>query len=75
MEKISNVLDKKIKCFIWSLVASGIFMIFLAILIVWTDLILRLIIGLLALVVAYIFLFGAYKLWTIKKIIDKYIKF
>ena len=75
MEKFSNVLDKKLKHFTLALLINGIVMLLLAILVVWTDFMARIVVGLAILIVAYMFLYGAYKIWHIKKLLDKYIKF
>lgn len=75
MEKISSLLDKKIKHLIWVLVGNGIFLLILGVLIVWTDFMLKLVMGLVVIMIAYVFLYGAYKVWSLKKIMDKYIKF
>jgi divalent metal cation (Fe/Co/Zn/Cd) transporter len=75
MNKISITLDKKVNHLIWVLLANGFFLLVLAVLIVWTDFMLQLIMGLFAVVVAFVFLYSAYKLWHFKKILDKYIKF
>ena len=75
MEKISNVVDKKIKHLVLTLLTTGIIMLLLAVLIVWTDFMARIVLGLAILLVAYVFLYGAYKIWHLKKIFDKYIKF
>jgi len=75
MDKISMVVDKKIDRLAWVLVANGVLLLILGVLIVWTDFMLRLVMGLVAVIVAYVFLYSAYKLWHFKKILDKYIKF
>ena len=75
IEKISSLLDKKIKHLVLILVGNGIFLLILGVLIVWTDFMLRLVMGLVVIMIAYVFLYGAYKAWTLKKILDKYIKF
>lgn len=75
MEKISTFVDKKANHLILVFVANGLIILLLAVLIVWTDFMLRLIIGLFAIVVAGGFLYSAYKLWHLKKNLDKYIKF
>ena len=75
IEKISSLLDKKIKHLVWVLIANGIFLLILGVLIVWTDFMLKLVMGLVVIMIAYVFLYGAYKAWTLKKILDKYIKF
>ena len=72
MEKISNVVDKKIKHLVLTLLTTGIIMLLLAVLIVWTDFMARIVLGLAILLVAYVFLYGAYKIWHLKKNFDKY---
>ncbi len=54
--------------------ASGLVLAMAAVLIVWTDFFLRLVIGLFTVVVAYMFFYLAYKTWKIKKAIEKYLK-
>jgi len=75
MEKIFSLLDKKVKHLVWVLVGNGIFLLILGVLIVWTDFMLKLVMGLVTIMIAYVFLYGAYKVWSLKKIVDKYIKF
>jgi hypothetical protein len=75
MDKISTVVEKKIDHLAWVLVANGVVLLILGVLIVWTDFMLRLVMGLMAIIIAYVFLYSAYKLWHFKKILDKYIKF
>jgi len=55
-------------------IVSGVILVMAAILIVWTDFFLRLVIGLLVIIVAYMFFYLAYKTWWLKKEIDKYLK-
>lgn len=75
MEKISSLLDKKVKHLVWVLAFNGVFLLILGVLIVWTEFMLKLVMGLVTIMIAYVFLYGAYKVWSLKKIIDKYIKF
>jgi hypothetical protein len=75
MDKISTVVDKKVNHLVWIFIANGIFLLILAILIVWTDFMLRLVMGLMAVIIAFVFLYSAYKLQHFKKIVDKYLKF
>ncbi len=75
MAKVSSVIEKKINHFAWVLLGNGIFLLILGILIVWTDFMLKLVMGLATIMIAYVFIYGAYKAWTLKKLIDKYIKF
>jgi hypothetical protein len=75
MDKVCNIVDKKVNHLVIVFIANGIFLLILAVLIVWTDFMLRLVMGLMAVIIAYVFLYSAYKLWHIKKVLDKYIKF
>jgi hypothetical protein len=75
MDKVSTTVNKKIDHLAWVLVANGIILLVLGVLIVWTDFMLRLVMGLIAVIVAYVFLYCAYKLWHFKGQIDKYLKF
>jgi hypothetical protein len=52
-------------------VGNGIILILLAILIIWTDYMLRFLVGVIVLVIAYSFLYAAYKIWTIKEEVKK----
>lgn len=74
MINLFKEINKKINGIIWSLVSTGVILIFLAILIVWTDFMLRLVFGLLVLVIAWVFLYGGYKIWSLKKEIEKHFK-
>jgi ABC-type bacteriocin/lantibiotic exporter with double-glycine peptidase domain len=74
MVNLFRQINKKINGVIWSLVSTGVILIFLAILIVWTDFMLRLVFGLLVLVIAWVFLYGGYKIWSLKKEIEKHFK-
>ena len=67
-------INKKINGRIWSFISTGIILMLLAVLIVWTDFMLRLTVGLLVLVIAYAFIYGGYKIWTVKKEIEKHFK-
>lgn len=65
--------NNKINGLFWSLLFTGIILLLLSILIVWTDLILRLMLGFFVLIIAYIFLYGAFKVWELKKEIRKFL--
>ncbi|MCK4553412.1 hypothetical protein KAU19_00415 [Candidatus Parcubacteria bacterium] len=66
---------RKINGVIWTLISTGIILLLLGVLIVWYDFVLRLIIGLVVIVVAYVFFYVAYKIWALKKEVEKYFKF
>ncbi len=65
---------RKINGVIWTLISTGIILLLLGMLIVWYDFVLRLVIGLVVIVVAYVFFYVAYKIWALKKEIEKYFK-
>lgn len=67
-------INKKVNGIIWSFVGTGIVLILLAILIVWTEFVLRVVVGLFVLVIAYAFLSAGYKIWRIKEDVKKYLK-
>lgn len=75
MGKISAIFDKKINRFMRVLIINGIIMLILGVLIVWTEFMLRFIMGLIAIIVAYMFFYGAYKAHKFRKFFKKFIKF
>ena len=75
MKAFKDIIDRKLSHMIRVLVFNGIVLLLLSILIVWTDFMVELVIGLVVISIAYVFLFGAYKLHRLKKHIDKYLKF
>ena len=74
MQTFLKLIKRKVSGAIWTLISTGVILLLLGILIVWTDFILRLIIGLLAMVIAYAFFYSAYKIWALKKEVEKYFK-
>jgi len=75
MKNPLNLVEKKLNSFIINLVINGLILLLLGVLIVWTDFMLRLVIGVLTMVIAYVFFYTAYKFWNLKKDFDKYFKF
>lgn len=67
-------INKKVNGIIWSFVGTGIVLILLAVLIVWTEFVLRVVVGLFVLIIAYTFLSAGYKIWRIKEDVKKYLK-
>ena len=74
MKNLLQTVSRKINCVIWSLFSTGIVLILLAILIVWTDFMIRIVFGLIVLIIAFMFIYGGYKVWNIKKEVEKYFK-
>jgi hypothetical protein len=67
-------MDKKINGVVWALVGNGIVLVLLGVLIVWTDFFLRLTVGILVIVIAYMYFYTAYKIWSIKDEIKTQLK-
>ncbi len=67
-------IKNKLNGVIWSLLGTGTLMLMLAVLVVWTDFMLRLVCGMFFLLIAYSFIYGAWKLYAIKKDIEKHFK-
>jgi ABC-type antimicrobial peptide transport system permease subunit len=74
MKKGINFIREKVNGIIWALIGNGIFLLILAVLAVWSELFLRLIIGLFIVVIAFVFFYGAYKIYRIKKEVEKMFK-
>lgn len=74
MVNLFKEINKKFNGIILSAISTGVILVMLAILIVWTDFLLRLVVGLMVLFIAYIFLYLGFKLWAIKKEIEKHFK-
>jgi len=75
MQNLFKQINRKINGAIVHFAVSGAILVLAAVLIVWTDFFLRLVIGLLVIVVAYTFFYLAYKTWWLKKQIEKFLKF
>ncbi|MDP3043323.1 MAG: hypothetical protein Q8N21_02895 [bacterium] len=74
MKNFIDQIKRKINGVIWTSIGTGVILLILAVLIVWTDFVLRLIIGLSVVVIACGFFYGAYKIWSLKKEVEKYFK-
>jgi hypothetical protein len=70
MAKILDLARRKLSELQRVFIVNGIIMLILAVLIVWTDVILRLLVGLVILLISYSFFYAAYKFHTVKKILD-----
>ncbi|MFA6171515.1 MAG: hypothetical protein WCW77_02475 [Patescibacteria group bacterium] len=72
--QIYKKIEKKVDYFVYGLIGNGVILLLLGILIVWTDFMLRLVMGLIAIMIAYGFFYMAYKIHVIKKEINKFIR-
>ncbi len=75
MKNLYKEITQKVNSVIFSLITTGIVLIMLAVVIVAYEFYFRLFIGVLIIVVSYMFFYGAYKLYSIKKEVEKYLKF
>lgn len=74
MQNLLKKIKRKIDGVIINLICTGAILVILAVLIVWTDFVLQLVIGLFVVVVAYVFFYLAYKIWWLKREVEKYFK-
>jgi len=74
MQNLFKQIKATINGTIINFIASGVILVIAAILIAWTDFFLRLVIGILVLIIAYMFFYLAYKTWRLKKGIEKHLK-
>lgn len=66
-------IKNKFNGLIYTLVSTGVMLLFLGIIIVWgPEIMMRLAFGTFIILVAYIFFYLAYKFWAIKKDIEKF---
>ncbi len=64
------VAREKMSGLMWTFISVGIAMLILAVLIVWTDVAIKLLFGLIVLLLAYCLFYAAYKIHTLRKLID-----
>jgi hypothetical protein len=67
MQNVITVIKTKLTSVMWTFIVSGLIMLILAVLAVWTDLILRLLVGLFILLLSYLLFAVALKIHAIKK--------
>ncbi|MDD4901088.1 MAG: hypothetical protein PHS62_03180 [Patescibacteria group bacterium] len=74
MQNLIKSIKKRVNWTIINLVSMGLILVLLGILTVWTDFVLRLVVGLFILIIAYAFFHLAYKIWWIKQEVEKFFK-
>lgn len=74
MQNLFKQIKATINGTIIQFVVAGVILVIAAILIVWTNFFLRLVMGTLVLIIAYMFFYLAYKTWWLKKEIEKHLK-
>jgi len=74
MQSLLKKINHKINGVIFTFTSTGVILLILSVLIVWTDFVLRLTVGLLVIVMAYIFFYSGYRIWSLKREIEKHFK-
>ncbi|MDO8592948.1 MAG: hypothetical protein Q7R92_04260 [bacterium] len=74
MQNLFKTINHRMNGLVIHFVVTGVILVMAAVLIVWTDFFLKLVIGLLVVVTAYMFFYLAYKIWWLKKQIEKFLK-
>lgn len=74
MSQFFAPIQQKINSLVYTLIGVGFVLLMLGVLIVWIEFLARLVIGVLILTIAYTFFYGAYKIITIKRDIEKFFK-
>lgn len=74
MADIFKPIKRKINHTIIYFVWSGFLLIVMGLLIVWTDFLLRLLVGTVVVTIALMFFYAAYRIYSIKREIEKYFK-
>jgi len=72
MQQLLKPITDKLNQIMWTLIINGLVLVILAALITWNIFILQLVLGLMVLIVAFSFFYGAHKLHAIKKLIKKF---
>lgn len=72
MLNLFKSINRKLKGMMWTFIGTGILLALLGVLMVWTDLVLKLVMGLITIVIAYMFLYIGLKLHHIKKEIEDF---
>lgn len=72
MLNLLKTIDKKVNGVVWSLAFTGIILVVLALLIVVYDFALKILVSLFILAVATTFFHGAYKIYAIKRDLEKH---
>lgn len=67
MQNILSVVKTKLGSLMWTFIITGIVLVLLAVVSVWTDLLLRLLVGLAILLVAFSLFSVAHKIHSIRK--------
>lgn len=73
MINLLKQINNKINGIIWSLLSTGLLLMVLSILIIWYPITLRVLVGVFVLAVACTFIYTGYKIWVIRRDIEKHL--
>jgi hypothetical protein len=71
MKNLLKELEAKLNHLVWALVFYGVIFMTLAVFVTFTEYLLKVMVGLALLLISYTLFYFAYKLWSIKKIVNK----
>jgi hypothetical protein len=71
MKNLLKELESKLNHLVWALVFYGVIFMTLAVFVTFTQYLLKVMVGLALLLISYTLFYFAYKLWSIKKIVNK----
>ncbi len=72
MQHLFKKISKKINSLIFALASSGIILLILAVFVYASDFVTRLVLAFLVVIIGYLYLYVAYKLWGLKREIDRF---
>lgn len=70
-----NIIQEKIESIVMTLGGAGVLLLILGILVTWDNFLARLVLGTFILIVSFMFLYLAFKIVSIKKDVEKFLKF
>jgi len=73
MKNFFTSINRSFNGLILNLLFGGLLLLIFAVLIVWVDFVLRIVIGLAFLIAAWVFFYTAYKVYQFKKKIDEFL--
>lgn len=70
MQNIIKLIKQRLTDLMWIFIANGLFLLIMAVVVVWDTFLVRLLIGLIILLIAYSLFYVAYKIHSIRKMIE-----
>ncbi|WKZ24728.1 MAG: hypothetical protein QY321_03885 [Patescibacteria group bacterium] len=70
MQNIITLIKQRLTDLMWIFIANGLFLLIMAVVVVWDTFLVRLLIGLIILLIAYSLFYVAYKIHSIRKMIE-----